>query len=92
MNITKRFSDEKKIDLLDLSYLQNGMNKEWELYAYVDENGVEQAIPNSHSDFQIDMTDDFSCEMSWTDLERSIDFDYDGGWFMGRGGSCIIQV
>lgn len=89
--IFKRVFQEQAVEAFDLSYLRNGMNKEWELYAYVDENGVEQAIPNSHSDFQIDMTDDFSCEMSWTDLERSIDFDYDGQWCLGRGGSVRLN-
>ncbi len=87
----KRVFQEQAVEDLDLSYLRDGLNKEWELYAYVDETGVEQAIPNSHSDFQIDMTDDFSCEMSWTDLDRSIDFDYDGGWFLGRGGSLLLK-
>ncbi|MBR6615973.1 MAG: DUF3298 domain-containing protein, partial [Lachnospiraceae bacterium] len=87
----KRVFQEQAVDALELSYLQNGLNKEWELYAYVDENGVEQAIPNSHSDFQIDMMDDFSCEMSWTDLERSIDYDYDGQWCLGRGGSVRLN-
>lgn len=87
----KRVFQEQAVETLDLSYLRNGMNKEWELYAYVDENGVEQAIPNSHLDFQINMTDDFSCEMSWTDLERSIDFDYDGQWSLGRGGTVLLS-
>jgi len=87
----KRVFQEQAVEALDLSYLRNGMNKEWELYAYVDENGVEHAIPNSHLDFQINMTDDFSCEMSWTDLERSIDFDYDGQWSLGRGGTVLLN-
>ena len=86
----KRVFPGEDVEYVDSQILQEqwaqGNSSVWELEYYIDENGNKLPLPSNVADLSIES----SGEISWTDQERSIDFEYLSVWGYGRGGSVLI--